>query len=113
EVIRIDGYTPREKLQIAKRYVVSKQLKEANIDESKLSISDNALLAIINSYTRESGVRSLERNIQKIVRKAAVQIVRDDKEIIRVTEANLEKFLGPEKFLFDKLDEEDLIGVVN
>lgn len=70
-------------------------------------------MAIINSYTRESGVRSLERNIQKIVRKAAVQIVRDKKDVIRVTEANLEKFLGPELFLFDRLDEDDLVGVVN
>lgn len=113
EVIRIDGYTPNEKLQIAKRYVVPKQLKEANIEEDKLLISDNALMAIINSYTRESGVRSLERNIQKIVRKAAVQIVKNDKDVIRVTEANLEKYLGPELFLFDKLDEDDLVGVVN
>ncbi|MFB0971556.1 MAG: endopeptidase La [Tissierellia bacterium] len=113
EVIRIDGYTPFEKLQIAKRYIVPKQLKEANIKEETLSISDNALLSIINSYTRESGVRNLERNVQKVIRKAAVQIVRDSKASIRVTEGNLHKYLGPKIFLYDVLDEENQIGVVN
>lgn len=113
EVIRIDGYTPFEKLQIAKRYIVPKQLKEANIKEDTLSISDNALLSIINSYTRESGVRNLERNVQKVIRKAAVQIVRDTKTAIRVTDGNLHKYLGPKIFLYDVLDEDDQIGVVN
>lgn len=113
EVIRIDGYTPFEKLQIAKRYIVPKQLKEANIKEETLSISDNALLSIINSYTRESGVRNLERNVQKVIRKAAVQIVRDTKTAIRVTDGNLHKYLGPKIFLYDVLDEDDQIGVVN
>lgn len=113
EVIRIDGYTPFEKLQIAKRYIVPKQLKEANIKEETLSISDNALLSIINSYTRESGVRNLERNVQKVIRKAAVQIVRDTKTAIGVTDGNLHKYLGPKIFLYDVLDEDDQIGVVN
>ncbi len=113
EVIRIDGYTPFEKMQIAKRYIVPKQLKEANIKEEVLTISDNALLSIINSYTRESGVRNLERNVQKIIRKAAVQIVRDNKASVRVTEGNLHKYLGPKIYLYDVLDEENQIGVVN
>lgn len=113
EVIKIDGYTPFEKLQIAKKYIFPKQLKEASIKPETLQISDNALLSIINSYTRESGVRSLERSIQKIIRKAAVQIVREDKKSIRVTEGNLSKYLGPKIFLYDVLDEENQIGVVN
>lgn len=113
EVIRIDGYTPFEKLQIAKRYVVPKQLKEANISDEALTISDNALLSIINNYTRESGVRNLERNVQKVIRKAAVQIVRDNKPSIRVTEGNLHKYLGPKVYLYDVLDEDNQIGVVN
>ncbi len=113
EVIRIDGYTPFEKLQIAKRYVVPKQLKEANISDEALTISDNALLSIINNYTRESGVRNLERNVQKVIRKAAVQIVRDNKPSIRVTEGNLHKYLGPKVYLYDLLDEDNQIGVVN
>ncbi len=113
EVIKIDGYTPFEKLQIAKKYIVPKQLKEASIEEKKLTISDNALLSIINDYTRESGVRSLERNIQKIIRKVAVQIVRKEKTSIRITEGNLSKYLGPKIFLYDVLDEENQIGVVN
>lgn len=113
EVIKIDGYTPFEKLQIAKKYIVPKQLKEANIKEDMLTISDNALLSIINSYTRESGVRNMERSIQKIIRKAAVQIVRDNKSSIRITEGNLHKYLGPKVFLYDVLDEDHQIGVVN
>ncbi len=113
EVIKIDGYTPFEKLQIAKKYIVPKQLKEASIKEDTLTISDNALLGIINDYTRESGVRGLERNIQKIIRKAAVQIVRKEKTSIRVTEGNLNKYLGPKIYLYDVLDEENQIGVVN
>lgn len=113
EVIRIDGYTPFEKLQIANRYILPKQLKEANIDEKTLTISDNAMLTIINSYTRESGVRGLERNIQKIIRKAAVDIVKNKKKNIRVTDGNLHKYLGPKKFLYDVLDEDDQVGVVN
>lgn len=113
EVINIDGYTPHEKLQIAKRYIVPKNLKDANLDDAKLKISDNVLMTIINSYTRESGVRSLEKAIQKIIRKAAVEIVKDDKTAIRVTEANLNKYLGEKIYLYDVLDEDDLVGVVN
>ncbi|MDO5028512.1 MAG: endopeptidase La [Bacillota bacterium] len=113
EVIRLDGYTPYEKLQIAKRYIVPKQLKEASIEKKQLEISDNALLTIINSYTRESGVRNLERNIQKIIRKAAVKFVRGSKKAIRVNAGNLEKYLGPKIFLYDVLDEDNQVGVVN
>ena len=113
EVIRLDGYTPFEKLQIAKRYILPKQLKEASIREDQLEISDNALLTIINSYTRESGVRNLERTIQKIIRKAAVLFVRGEKDSIRVNVGNLEKYLGPKIYLYDVLDEANQVGVVN
>lgn len=113
EVIRLDGYTPFEKLQIAKRYILPKQLKEASIREDQLEISDNALLTIINSYTRESGVRNLERTIQKIIRKAAVFFVRGEKDSIRVNVGNLEKYLGPKIYLYDVLDEANQVGVVN
>ncbi len=113
EVIRLDGYTPFEKLQIAKRYILPKQLKEASIKEDQLEISDNALLTIINSYTRESGVRNLERTIQKIIRKAAVLFVRGEKDSIRVNVGNLEKYLGPKIYLYDVLDEDNQVGVVN
>lgn len=113
EVIRLDGYTPFEKLQIAKRYILPKQLKEASIRGDQLEISDNALLTIINSYTRESGVRNLERTIQKIIRKAAVLFVRGEKDSIRVNVGNLEKYLGPKIYLYDVLDEANQVGVVN
>lgn len=113
EVIRLDGYTPFEKLQIAKRYILPKQIKEASIKEDQLEISDNALLTIINSYTRESGVRNLERTIQKIIRKAAVLFVRGEKDSIRVNVGNLEKYLGPKIYLYDVLDEDNQVGVVN
>ena len=113
EVITISGYTPYEKLEIAKRYILPKQLKSANIEQDKLTISDNALMTIIENYTREAGVRNLEREVQKIIRKAAVQIVRDDRERIRITDGNIHIYLGPKRFLVDEMEKEDQIGVAN
>ena len=113
EVIQVEGYTPYEKLQIAKRYIVPKQLEEANIDSDTLTISDNAIMDTIENYTRESGVRGLEKQIQKIIRKAAVMIVDKEKETIRVTTGNLSNFLGVSRFSRDALDENSLVGVVN
>ncbi len=113
EIIRIEGYTPDEKLQIAIKYLLPKQLSENGIPEGNISVSDNAIKSIINYYTREAGVRSLEREIQKIIRKAAIQIVGEKKERIRITEGNIEKYLGPKRFLFDELEDRDQVGVVN
>lgn len=113
EIISLEGYTPYEKLQIAKKYIVPKQLEEANIRPDILSISDNALMDTIENYTRESGVRGLEKQIQKIIRKAAVQIVDGKKTSIKITSGNLTNYLGVARYTRDVLDEESLIGVVN
>ncbi|NLY19660.1 MAG: endopeptidase La [Tissierellia bacterium] len=113
EIIRIEGYTPEEKAQIAIRYLLPKQLEENGIPEGNVSVSDNAIRSIINHYTREAGVRNLEREIQKIIRKAAIQIVGENKKKIRVTEGNIEKYLGPKVYLYEEMKDTDQIGVVN
>lgn len=113
EIITISGYTPLEKLEIAKRYILPKQLEDANIEKNMLTISDNALMTIIEGYTREAGVRDLERQIQKIIRKAAVQIVRDNRKRIRITDGNIHVYLGARKFLRDEMEKEDQVGVAN
>lgn len=113
EVISIEGYTPFEKLEIAKRHILPKILKETNIEKDALTISDNAMMTVINNYTRESGVRGLERQIQKIIRKAAVQVVRDGKNRIRITDGNIQNYLGPKRFTFDELDKDNQVGMVN
>ncbi len=112
EIIRIAGYTEDEKLEIAKRHLIPKAVKNHGLKKGELSISDAALLTIIRRYTREAGVRSLEREIAKIARKAVKELVTTEKTKISVSEKNLEDFLGVPRFRFGEAEREDQVGVV-
>ena len=112
EVIEVSSYTENEKLHIAKHHLVSKQMERNGIKEGQLTISDKALAATIHCYTREAGVRNLERKLGEICRKAAREIYENEKKTIKVTEQNLTKFLGKAKYDTDKKNEQDEIGIV-
>ena len=112
EVIELSGYTPSEKLSIAKQYLAKKQMANAGLKEDEFSISDNVLEKIIKSYTREAGVRELERLIGKICRRSVKEILEGKKQV-RVTMQNYSKFLGRERFIDDHISKEEKIGVVN
>ncbi|MCI7795892.1 MAG: endopeptidase La [Lachnospiraceae bacterium] len=112
EVIEVSSYTENEKFHIAKNYLVPKQLERNGLTGEKLSISDKALEKIIHNYTREAGVRNLERRIGELCRKAAWEFLEKDRTSVRVTEGNLEKYLGKEKITFEEANEEDEVGIV-
>ena len=112
EVIQISGYTSEEKLHIAKNHLVPKQMKRHGLKPSQLLIEDDTIIEIIEHYTREAGVRNLERELAGVCRKAAKALVADKKRSIIVTPATLENYLGKQKYHFDKVDKEDEIGVV-
>lgn len=113
EIIRIAGYTEFEKLNIAKRHLIPKQIVEHGLTDKQFSISDGSIRKIILNYTRESGVRNLERIISKAVRKSVVEIVENEKESIKIDGRNLEKYIGREKIIDDDIPKEDMVGVVN
>lgn len=113
EVIRISGYTDEEKLQIALAHLVPKQIKEHGLSDSGLIIEESAIKGIINFYTREAGVRNLERNIANICRKAAKKIVEEKLKSIVIDGENLSEYLGAKVYRFDLLDEVNQIGVAN
>jgi ATP-dependent proteinase. Serine peptidase. MEROPS family S16 len=113
EVIRIGGYTEEEKFEIARRHLIPKQLKDHGLTLENLSISDQALRMVISNYTREAGVRNLERNIANLCRKAAKKIVEIKTKKVSINTKNLDKYLGPPRFRFDTVKDEDLVGVVN
>jgi len=103
EVIELSGYTPQEKEEIAKRYLVSKQLKANGLDKKRLSITDGAIAELIDGYTREAGVRSLEREIGAVCRKAALRVAEEETpEKITVSRKNLQDFLGARRYSRDK-----------
>lgn len=112
EIIEVSGYTYEEKFNIAKKHLLKRVMKECNVDESKIKISDNAIKEIINGYTRESGVRSLEREINKVVRKSIIELIKSKKESIKISSNNLEKYLGPVIYEFENKEKEDKVGVV-
>ena len=113
EVIRIPGYTEHEKLNIAKRYLLPKERKANGIDEDELLIGDDALLGLIRYYTREAGVRSLQREIAKICRKAVKQLVMAGKsQQLNVGQDSLEEYLGVRRFRYGLAEETDQIGQV-
>jgi ATP-dependent Lon protease len=112
EIISISGYTEEEKLHIALDHLIPKQIKEHSLQEDNVQISEAAVRGIINGYTRESGVRSLERQIAGVIRKAATKIVEDKKNVVKITPANLNKYLGIERFKYDKINQKNEIGVV-
>ncbi|MBI9074912.1 MAG: endopeptidase La [Desulfatibacillum sp.] len=113
EIIRIPGYTELEKFHIARGFLVPKQLTTNGLDPEKVLFSDNAIYTIIRGYTREAGVRNLEREIASICRKVARIIVKDQPEgVLRVTSQSVLKHLGPERFRHGQIEEEDRIGLV-
>jgi ATP-dependent Lon protease len=113
EVIRLAGYTEDEKLNIAKRYLVPKQMKQNGLNDGELTISDSALTDVIRYYTREAGVRNLEREIARICRKVVKQVLlRPRKSAMRVTHQNLNKYLGVQRYRYGRADENDAVGQV-
>lgn len=112
EVIEVTSYTENEKFHIARNYLVTKQLERNGLNDKQLVISDKALEKIIHNYTREAGVRNLERRIGEICRKAAREFLENKKVSIRVTESSLEKYLGKERVTFEEANETDEVGIV-
>ena len=112
ELIEVTSYTENEKLHIAKEHLLAKQMERNGVKEGQLTISDGAMTKIISGYTREAGVRNLERKLGEICRKTARILYEGEKQTVRVTEQNLEKYLGKVKYTFDKKNETDEIGIV-
>jgi ATP-dependent Lon protease len=112
EIIPLAGYTEDEKREIAKQHLVSKQMKNHGLKSKEFEITDPALTSVIRTYTREAGVRNLEREIAKIARKAVTKIVKKEADRIVVTDENIDGFLGVPKYRFGLAEKEDQIGVV-
>ena len=112
EVIRIPGYTEEEKLKIAERYLFPKQIKDHGLAEEQVQISEKATRDIINYYTREAGVRNLERQIANVCRKIAKRVVEEKVKTVRVMPNNLDKYLGKPVFAYEMINQKDEVGVV-
>lgn len=112
EIIEVTSYTENEKFHIAKEHLLPKQLEKNGLKAGQLKISDKGLNALIHCYTREAGVRSLERRLGELCRKAARQILENDKKIVRITDGNLEKFLGKPVYSYTSVNEQDEVGIV-
>lgn len=112
ELIQLSGYTDQEKLQIAKRHLLPRQIREHGLKEDCLSVSDEAILEIIDDYTREAGVRNLERRLGAICRKAAIEVVKNKAETISVTKENLENYLTDKKIHRGGANKKDSVGIV-
>ena len=111
EIIRLSGYTEDEKLEIAKRHLMGRQIKDHGLKDGELTVTDDAIRAIIRNYTREAGVRSLERELAKIARKTVTKIVSGDAKSITVDGDGLEEFLGVIRFRFGEIEDADQVGV--
>ena len=111
EIIRLAGYTEEEKVEIARRHLMPKQLEAHGIKPDEWSLSADALTDLIRYYTREAGVRSLEREMANLIRKATKEILLEDKKRIRITRRNLETYAGVRKFRYGEAEHEDLVGV--
>ena len=112
EIIRLSGYTEYEKLEIAQRHLIPKQIEKHGIKNGEWSISETAITDVIRYYTRESGVRNLERELANLIRKALTEILKGETKEVKVTIKNLEKFAGIKKYRFGEAEAEDLVGVV-
>ncbi|MEL7544432.1 MAG: endopeptidase La [Pseudomonadota bacterium] len=112
EIIRLAGYTEEEKAQIARRHLIPTQLESHGLKEEELSIHPDALMQIVRRYTREAGVRSLEREVAKLARKAVKEIESSDTSAIEITLTNLEDYLGVPKYRYGEAELEDQIGIV-
>lgn len=113
EIIDIPGYTFEEKFSIAKKHLLPKQLKEHGLKKSNIRISDSALKCIIDGYTREAGVRTLERKLAALMRKEAVRLAEGNEERLDITDKNIEKYLGVKKYRPEEQVLDDEVGVVN
>lgn len=113
EIIRISGYTEDEKLQIVKQHLISKQMKNAGLKKKEFSITDAALRDLIRYYTREAGVRNLERELANLCRKATKEILQKKREGLHITPKNLGKYAGVRRYSFGEVEEINRIGVVN
>jgi ATP-dependent Lon protease len=112
EIIRLPGYTEWDKLNIAKQFLVKKQIEQNGLKEENVTFSDQAILTIIRNYTKEAGVRNLEREISSICRKVAKEVVKKGRDTkINVSATSIHKYLGVEKFRFGRTEEENQIGV--
>ena len=112
EVIRLSGYTEDEKLQIAKKYLLPKQIKDNGLKKDEFIVDDKAILEIIRRYTREAGVRNLEREISKLARKSLKNIVTSKIDKVDVELKDLDDYLGVKKFKHGEIEEQDKVGVV-
>ncbi|QBD88050.1 endopeptidase La [Clostridium tetani] len=112
EIIEVSGYTGEEKFNIAKRHLIPKKLKEHNMNKDVMDFSDNSIFYIIENYTRESGVRNLERKIATVIRKAIAEMVEKERQTISITVNHVKKYLGPEQYTYEKADKVDRVGVV-
>ena len=112
EVIRLAGYTEDEKISIANNYLLPKQIKDNGVRENEMTLSGDIIKEIIRSYTKESGVRNLEREISKVARKVVKKVVSGEEKEVKVDLKNLHDYLGIQKFKFGELESEDKIGVV-
>lgn len=112
EIIEVSGYTFDEKFNIATKYLIPKALKEHNVENGIITISNASIKVIIENYTRESGVRSLERKLASVIRKAITELEEKKKQKINITVNHVRKYLGPEIFTYESIDKEDKVGVV-
>ena len=111
EVIRIPGYTEDEKINIANKYLLPKQIKDNGVKEGELDLLDGTIKEIIRSYTKESGVRNLEREISKITRKVVKKVVSGEDKKVTVNDQNISNFLGVKKFKFGELEDVNKVGI--
>ena len=112
EVIRISGYTEDEKIEIAKKYLIPKQIKDNGLKDNEWKIDDSSIKSIVRNYTRESGVRGLERELSKLTRKAVKEIVTAKNTSVDIKEDNISNYLGVKKFKYGEIEQEDRVGVV-
>lgn len=112
EVIEVSGYTYEEKLNIAKRHLIPKELKEHGLEKKEIKFSDDAIKAIIDGYTLESGVRNLERNIASVIRKGIAKLLETKRKSMTINPKIVKEFLGHPRFTYDQADKEDKVGVV-
>lgn len=112
ELIEVSSYTENEKFHIAKEHLLPKQIKKNGLDKHTIAVSDKALEEIIRGYTKEAGVRNLERKLGEVCRKAAREYVEKEKKFVKITASNLEKYLGKEQYHYNMANEKDEVGIV-
>jgi ATP-dependent Lon protease len=112
EIIRIAGYTENEKVEIARKHLIPNAISKHGLDSKEWSIDDDALLLMIRRYTREAGVRNLERELSTLARKAVKELMISKKKSVRVTEKSLEEFLGVPKYRYGEIESEPQVGIV-